>query len=99
MVKKIKRVNLKELKNVLVKIPDEDLEKMFIMHPYSSESDIETLGLIVWDEDFIKWFDKYDKQIKIINKFAKAVYEDSLIVNNCLRNPSLCDGYVDDMED
>ena len=93
-MKQIERVNLKDLKDELIKIPDEVLENCYVMHPFSSECDIEDLTLICMAED---WSNVFEKHIfELTNKFIAAVYQDAMIVAKCQEHPDEVDDYTDD---
>jgi len=68
--KKMKIKNLKQLKNVLQKVPDNDLEKFGIGVNFDSDGEI---TLLVEDEANIELFDKYKEFTKVISNYIKNI--------------------------
>ena len=91
----MERIDLKELKEALNKIPDEELEKCFITHPYSTENiDEDNLFMICMDEEYAEFFEKYDT--KLIGDFAKQVFEDAKKVFIVMLDEDKAEDYQDD---
>ena len=91
----MKRINLKELRIALEKIPLEELENCYITHPYATESyEDDELSLIKYGDNWTEFFDKYDTDI--IQEFAKTVFSDAKIVMEVIINSDNSDNYADD---
>ena len=91
----MKRINLKDLKLALDKIPIGELEGCYITHPYASETpDDDELKLIKYGDNWGKFFEKYDTAI--IQAFAKSVFEDSKKVMEVIKNLDKAEDYADD---
>jgi len=89
----MERFNLKQVKECLDKIPIEELEKCYVMHPFSSETpDNEEISLLYFDDNFAEFFEKYNTEI--ISKFIKQVLADQKIVEKCVE-----DGHWEDYND
>lgn len=79
MKTKMRIGTLKDLKDVLIKIPDEDLSEFGI--GCNIESDFE-IDILTTDEDKIDLFDKYKKQIHPIRKYIKNICEFAVKVDS-----------------
>lgn len=89
------KINLKEVKECLNKIPDEELDKLTITHPYASDnSDDDCLKVIYYDDSYMEFFEKYD--VKVLEDFAKQLFKDANIVFKVIENPETAEDYCDD---
>ena len=94
----MQRINLKKLKEALAKIPDDALENCYITHPYATETpDDDELQLIYYDDDWAKFFEKYD--LKVLKQFVVAVFDDAKKIMEVIKNPSKSEDYQEDFPD
>ena len=70
---------LKDLKNILIQIPDDDLINFGIGCNVESDMNID---IQVTDENMLDLFDKYKKQTNLIRKYIKNICEFAVKVDS-----------------
>jgi hypothetical protein len=95
----VERVNLKQLKDALNKLPDRNLEKFYAMHGMCFEEPEAKLCVVFFDDEE-KW-DEHLKllktpEAKVIKEFVEAVWDDAKKAMICIIDPDKVDDYIDD---
>lgn len=95
------RVNLKEVKEALNKLPDENLEHFYVTHKMSLEDSDVSMGLVFFDDEenwdnHRKIFEK--PEFKVLQEFVDAIADDCKKVAICLIDEDKVDDYADDSE-
>lgn len=90
-----RRISLADVKRVLEKVPTEELEDVFISHPYSTEIDEDKLIVVKYDEELAhQFFTTYD--LGVIEEFADAIFDDAKKIMSVMMFPEKRDDYAHD---
>ncbi len=94
----MERINLKQLKEALMKFEDKHLENSFISHCMGLEEPENKIGLVFsgdeWEQS-MESITENDKAYKILSKFESDLFEDAQKVFAC----QLCDDVANNFED
>ena len=95
------RVNLKELKDALNKLPDDKLESLYLTHDMCTEEPQIRLDFVFYEdeEDYEKMQEIYGlPEFKVLNHFRDDVWDDAKKVMICKIDEDKMDDYLDDTE-
>jgi len=90
------RINLKQLKEELNNIPDEVLDVMYIMHPYSIENfDEDRLKLIAFSDEYELIFS--NNKFDVTHKFVEQINADANKIMLVRADPDKAEEYSEDI--
>ncbi|MCJ7816323.1 MAG: hypothetical protein MUP55_00560 [Candidatus Aenigmarchaeota archaeon] len=95
------RVNLKELKDALNKLPDDRLEHFYIMHGMATEDPEPKLMLVFYDdeENWDKCREMYDlPETNVLVRFANELWHDAMKGMIGMLDSEKMEDYCDDTE-